>query len=220
VDNAFKGFEDLDEEVKTLHRFSEQSYQIISSKRAREAFDLAREPASISRQFGPSETGQSLLLACRLIEAGVRFVTVIVENWDTHNDNFKALKTDLLPRFDQGLSALLTSLGDKGLLATTSVLITGEFGRTPKVNGQAGRDHWARAMFTLLAGGPFQGGQVLGASDDRATAPKDQGFSPDDIAASFYYSLGINPATEYHTNTGRPMALVRDGKVISSLFSG
>jgi hypothetical protein len=218
VDTVFKGFEDLDDSVKSLHQFSEQAHQIISSKRARQAFDLTLEPASATQQFGGSETGQSLLLACRLIEAGVRFVTVLVENWDTHRDNFKTLKSDLLPRFDQGLAALLTRLSDSGLLSSTAVLVTGEFGRTPKVNGQAGRDHWARAMFTLFAGGAIRAGQVVGATDERAAMPKGKGFSPDDIAASFYHNLGIDPGKEYHTSTGRPITLVREGKLIPGLL--
>ncbi|HEY8504888.1 MAG TPA: DUF1501 domain-containing protein [Gemmataceae bacterium] len=218
VDNAFRGFEDLDDPVRSLSRFSEQANAILRSPRTREAFDLGRERRAVADRFGPHEAGQSLLLACRLIEAGVRFVTVLVEGWDTHNDNFKTLKGELLPQFDQGLSALLQTLGERGLLASTAVLVTGEFGRTPKVNGNAGRDHWARAMFALMAGGGVRGGRVIGATDDKAAEPKGTGYTPDDVAASFYHNIGIEPGTEYHTDTGRPVALVRDGKVIPGLF--
>jgi uncharacterized protein (DUF1501 family) len=126
----------------------------------------------------------------------------------------------LLPRFDQGLTGLLQTLRDKGLLATTAVMVTGEFGRTPKVNGNAGRDHWARAMFTLMAGGAVRGGQVLGETDEHAAEPKGKGFAPDDVAASFYHNIGIDPHREYHSNTGRPITLVRDGKVIREVFGG
>ena len=220
IDRAFRDHEDLDDPVIGLNQFSRQAHQIISSQRTREAFDVGREAASIATRFGNNESGLSLLLACRLIEAGVRFVTVIVENWDTHNHNFKALKSDLLPRFDRGLSALLGTLHDKGLLESTAVLVTGEFGRTPQVNGTAGRDHWARAMFTLMAGGGIRGGQVLGSTDDKAAEPKGEACTPDDVAATFYRNLGIDPRREYVTNTGRPVMLVRDGRVLKQLFGG
>jgi hypothetical protein len=216
VDTAFRGYEDLDDPVVALHRFTREAHQIIRSPRSREAFDVTRERPEIAARFGAHETGLSLLLACRLIEAGVRFVTVVVDNWDTHNNNFTSLKNDLLPRFDRGLSALLRTLSERGLLDTTSVLVTGEFGRTPKVNGNAGRDHWARTMFALLAG-PVRAGQVLGASDDRAAEPKGTAYTPDDLAATFYHTLGIDPRREYQANTGRPVMLVRDGQVIRDL---
>ena len=203
VDSAFRGFEELNDQVAGLDEFSRRAHQIITSPRAREAFDLEREDPRIADRFGGEETGRSLLLAYRLIEAGVRFVTVLVDGWDTHSDNFKELKDPLLPQLDRGLSALLTTLREKALLETTAILVTGEFGRTPKVNGRAGRDHWARAMFALMAGGAVRCGQVLGATDEHASQPDGDGFIPDDLAASFYRNLGINPHLEYQTNTGR-----------------
>ena len=139
--------------------------------------------------------------------------------WDTHVDNWKRLKNNLLPPFDTGLSALLTGLQQRGLLDSTAVFVSGEFGRTPKINPQrGGRDHYPRAMFMLLAGGGIRGGQVLGASDDKGQAPQGDGFAPDDVAASFYTTLGIDPYKEYVTNTGRPVMLVRNGKIIPELF--
>jgi hypothetical protein len=218
LDTVFRGYEALDDEVRGLDRFAQQAYDIISSPRSREAFDLTRESSATLQQFGTHEHSHSYLLACRLIEAGVRFVTVIVDGWDTHNANFDALKKQLLPSLDQNLTAMLGTLGDKGLLDTTSILVTGEFGRTPKVNGNAGRDHWARAMFALLAGGGIQGGTVVGASDDKAAEPAGKGYSPDDLAATFFRSLGIDPATEYHTDSGRPITLVRDGTPIAAVL--
>ena len=218
IDSAFEGFETLDDQVRALSRFSEQAWRIIGSSRTRTAFDLSREPVSETDRFGKHEFGQSLLLTSRLVEAGVRFVTVVIENWDTHQDNFNELAGKLLPPFDQALAALLDRLQERGLLSTTSVLVTGEFGRTPKVNGRAGRDHWARAMFALMAGGDIRGGQAIGATDDRAAEPVGDGFTPDDLAASFFRNIGIDPAREYHANVGRPITLIRNGSPISALF--
>ncbi len=160
-------------------------------------------------------------MATRLVEAGVRFVSVDHGGWDTHDKNFEQLKNKLLPELDTGLAGLLRALDQKGLLATTTVFVTGEFGRTPKVSqDRVGRDHYPRAMFVLLAGGGIRGGQVIGASDARAEAPADgKGFSPDDVAASFYRTLGIDAAKEYRMPTGRPVAIVRHGQVIEQLFS-
>ncbi|MCA8997950.1 MAG: DUF1501 domain-containing protein, partial [Planctomycetaceae bacterium] len=142
IDNAFRGYESLDESVRGLDRFSQHAYRIISSPRSRNAFDLAQEPDREMDRFGRHEFGQSALLATRLVEAGVRFVTVLLEGWDTHQDNFNTLGRSLLPNLDQSLSALFDRLEESGRLSSTSVLVTGEFGRTPKVNGNAGRDHW------------------------------------------------------------------------------
>ena len=221
LDTAFRGFETLDDEVRSLDRFSEQAYQIISSPRTRTAFDLSKEKTSESDRFGKHEFGQSLLLACRLIEAGVHFVTVRLRpaefDFDTHSNNFSKLRT-LLPPFDRGLSALLDRLDDRGRLGSTSLLVTGEFGRTPRVNGGGGRDHWARAMCSLLAGGDIHGGSVVGASDATASAPRGDGYSPDDLAASFFRNIGIDPKLEFQSNVGRPVTLVRNGTPIRQLF--
>jgi hypothetical protein len=217
VDRLFAGYDRLDEEVRGLDRFSQQAHSIIWSSRTRQAFDLTQEQKTSVDRFGPGETGQSLLLACRLIEAGVRFVTVIVDGWDTHNDNFAQMRNSLLPGFDLGFSALLDRLQERGLLASTVVLAAGEFGRTPKVNGGAGRDHWARTSVALLAGGKIHTGRAVGASDDKAAEPVGQGYSPDDLAATFYQHIGINPRQEFHTASGRPVMLVRDGTVILEL---
>ena len=214
VDSLFAEYEDLDDEVRALDRFSRQAHNIIGSPRARRAFDLAEETPAVVSRFGEGETGQSLLLACRLIEAGVRFVTVIVDGWDTHQDNFREMRSRLLPEFDLAYSALLDRLNDRGLLGSTVVLASGEFGRTPKINGRAGRDHWARTSVALLAGGKIVGGRAIGASDAKAAEPTGDGYSPDDLAATFYHHIGINPQQEFHTATGRPVMLVRNGSVI------
>lgn len=218
LDTAFQGYESLDESVRGLDRFSHQAYQIISSPRARNAFDLTLEPDREVDRFGRHEFGQSALLATRLIEAGVRFVTVLLEGWDTHQDNFNTLGRTLLPGLDQSLSAMLDRLEAMGRLSTTAILVTGEFGRTPKVNGNAGRDHWAQAMCALMAGGAVVPGHVVGATDARAEGPLDQGFSPDDLAATFLANIGIDPKKEYQANVGRPITLVRDGTPIPSVL--
>ena len=217
IDGAFEQYEQLDETVRSFDRFSEDAYRIISSSRSRNAFDLSREPEREVDRFGRHEFGQSMMLTTRLIEAGVRFVTVLLEGWDTHQDNFNKLGRDLLPSFDQSLSAMLDRLAETGLMDSTSVLVTGEFGRTPKVNNNAGRDHWARAMCALMAGGNILGGQVVGSTDDKAEGPIGDGFTPDDLAATFLTNIGIDPKKEYEANVGRPITLIRNGTPIPNV---
>jgi uncharacterized protein (DUF1501 family) len=158
-------------------------------------------------------------MTARLIEAGVRFVTVILDQWDTHQDNFNTLADRLLPPLDQGLSAFFERLRQRGLLDSTTVLVTGEFGRTPKINGNAGRDHWARAMCSVLAGAGIRGGQVAGSTNERAEEPTDSPWTPDDLAATFYQAMGIDPGMEFQASTGRPITLIRDGKPIPALLN-
>jgi len=220
LDGTFRTVEKDNDLLSGLDRFSQQAYYMITSKRSREAFDISRESTEVTKLFGDSDFDQSCLLASRLVESGVRFVALNYGGWDTHNDNWTQLKTRRLPAFDSGLAGLFQALKAKGLLETTAVLVTGEFGRTPKINTtRNGRDHYPRCMFMLMAGGGVRGGQVLGESNETATLPKDEkGFSPDDVAASFYHCLGIDHTHEYQTNTGRPIMVVRDGKVIPQLF--
>ena len=221
LDESFREFEKDSSLLKGLDRFSQRAHDILSSPRARVAFDTSREPPSIAKLFPDHAVAQSCLLALRLVEAGVRFVSIDHGGWDTHDKIFPEMKDKLLPQLDGGLAALLTALDLKGLLSSTSIFVTGEFGRTPKISSQrSGRDHYPRAMFVLLAGGGVKGGQVIGASDAKGEAPADgRGMSPDDVAASFYHSLGIDAAKEYRTPTGRPVAIVRHGSVIQELFA-
>lgn len=219
LDTAFASFERQDELLAGLDTFSQQAYAILTSRRTREAFDLSRESQSVVERFGDTGFGQSCLLAVRLVEAGVRYVTVTYGGWDTHQNNFPRLKDTQLPTLDAGLAALFQTLAERGLLEKTVVMVTGEFGRTPKVNARAGRDHWPRAMFVLFGGGPFGGGKVVGASDEKGQGPKDSAISPDDIAASFYHAMGIDHTKEYHTPTGRPVMIVRYGRVVPELFA-
>jgi hypothetical protein len=219
LDIAFAGFEQSSQLLEGLDRFSEQAYDMLKSARARKAFDVSQESPEFAAPFGTTPFGQSCLLATRLVEAGVRFVTISNGGWDTHRDNFNLLKKKLLPPFDEGLAALLTGLEMKGLLDSTIVFVTGEFGRTPKIAAkQSGRHHFPRCMFMLLAGGGVAGGRVLGASTADASEPDGVGYPPEDVAASFYQALGIDHHKEYHTATGRPIQILRDGSPIEELF--
>ncbi len=219
LDTTFHGAEESNQLLDALDQFGHQAHTMISSARSREAFDISQESPDFAGTFGETGLGASCLLALRLVEAGVRFVTVSNGGWDTHRNNWTALKDRQLPPLDESLSALLTGLETRGLLDSTIVYVTGEFGRTPKINQQrVGRDHYPRNMFMLMAGGGVQGGQVLGESDEKGEMPKHEGFSPDDVAASFYHALGIDHHTEYHTSTGRPIMIVRQGRVIPELF--
>jgi hypothetical protein len=222
LDKTFAAVESESQLLTGLDRFTEQAHAIITSKRAREAFDVSKESPAFAKPFGEDPFGMSCLLGSRLIESGVRFVTISLGGWDTHQSNWTRLKTALLPKLDVGLAALLNGLSEKGLLESTTVFVTGEFGRTPKINtrdAEGGRDHYPRCMFMLMAGGGVKGGQVIGESDETASGPKNEGYSPGDVAATFYHTLGIDHTKEYHTNTGRPIMIVRDGTVINKLLA-
>lgn len=221
LDTTFQGLEEQHQLLTGLNRFNEKAFDMITSPQARKAFDISKEEPSFAAQFVDEPFAQSCLLAIRLVASGVRFVSIQLNGWDTHTDNFTRLSTQLLPKFDAGLSALFVGLEQRGLLESTAVMCTGEFGRTPKINdrsAEGGRDHYPRCMFMLMAGGGMRGGQVIGESDEDGAAPKRDIIKPDDAAASFYHSLGIDPKMEYHTESGRPITLVRDGSIIPQLF--
>ncbi len=194
----------------------------LDSGRSHKALDIGEESPAFAAPFGQDPFGASCLLACRQIEFGARFVTVSQGGWDTHHANFTKLRESLLPQLDTGLSALLNGLDQKGLFESTGVLVTGEFGRSPKISDRCvkgGRDHHPRCMFMLMAGGGISGGQVVGESDDTGSLPAADGYSPDDALASFRHNLGIGYTEECFTSTGAPSAIVRDGNVIRELFS-
>ena len=220
LDRTFSDVEEQSQLLDGMDEFGRQAHTVITSPRAREAFDIGKESPEFSKPFGTSGLGASCLLALRLVESGVRFVTVTNGGWDTHRDNWNVLKTRQLPALDEALFGLFTGLAARGLLESTIVYVTGEFGRTPKINTERiGRDHYPRNMFMILGGGGVKGGQVLGESDATASMPKNEGFAPDDVAASFYHALGINHEQEYHTPSGRPVMIVREGHVIPELFT-
>jgi hypothetical protein len=204
----------------------DQAHRLITSKAAKTAFDLSAEPAKVRNRYGRKTIGQSCLLARRLVERGVPFVTVNNRGWDTHNDLYTRLKegftgakkpVGLIPSLDLGFSALIADLKDRGLLDETLVVVMGEFGRTPKLNTAGGRDHWPRVFSVALAGGGIQGGQIIGSSDSVGESPKNQPVTPKDLAHTIYILLGINPAIELKTSDGRPVQVNQGGKLISGL---
>ncbi|MDX1944166.1 MAG: DUF1501 domain-containing protein [Pirellulaceae bacterium] len=206
----------------------EQAYQLLASPAAKEAFDLSRESDETRARYGPRAIGQSALVARRLMEAGVPFVTINYPGWDTHQNldvalaaGFTGAKTPvgLIPSLDLALSALLDDLAASGLLAETLVVVMGEFGRTPKLNTTAGRDHWPRVFSVLLAGGGIRGGQVIGASDATGESPRDRSITPADLAATIFTLLGIDPRATLHTPDGRPVEINRDGTIIGELLA-
>lgn len=200
----------------------ERAFRLLTSGTARNAMDLAQEPDAVRDRYGRNSFGQAALLARRLVEGGVSLVTINWARddafWDTHSQNFKLLKSDLLPPFDLGFSALLEDLAQRGLLDSTLVVCLGEFGRTPKINGAAGRDHWAPCNSVVLAGGGMRKGFVYGASDRQAAYPADLPVSPDDLAATIYHALGVDPHLELHDALGRPLPLTQ-GRVVKEWFA-
>jgi len=202
-----------------LDSFHKKAMDILRSDRTKGAFDLAQEKQATRERFGLDGFGQGVLLARRLVEAGVRFVTISLGGWDTHGKNFEALSKNLLPQVDRTLSALIEDLESRGLLDRTIVYCAGEFGRTPRINGNAGRDHWARSMAVLLAGGGFKRGYAHGSTDSQGMAPAKDACLPDDVSATLFHCLGIDPHQELKTSTGRPIQLFREGKVIEKLLA-
>ncbi len=207
----------------------QRAYNLIASTEAKRAFDLSEEPDSLRARYGRTGgngLGQSCLLARRLVERGVPFVTVNSTGWDTHQD-LKFLKERYpgdpnahLPALDRALSGLVSDLRDRGLLDQTLVIVMGEFGRTPKINSNAGRDHWPNVFSVVLAGGGVQGGQVVGSSDSLGEFPKDNPITPADLAATIYTLLGIDPALELRTSDGRAVRIAAEGaRVIRELMT-
>lgn len=199
--------------TRSRDQFSEQAYSLMTSSAAQAAFRIGGEPAEVREKYGRNPFGQSCLLARRLIEAGVAFVTVNDRGagplgWDTHAQNFPTIKNTLAPPLDQGLAALITDLADRRLLDDTLVVMMGEFGRTPKINPNAGRDHHGRANSVLLAGAGIPGGLVLGKTDERGDSPAERPVTPADLASVLFQKLGIDPEHTYESPDGRPLRLV------------
>ena len=201
--------------------FNQQAAALLQSGKAADAFDLSKEPTSVRERYGRHSWGQSHLLARRLIEAGTRFVSTVNGpsiTWDTHKDNFNTLKNRLVPPMEQAYAALLDDLEERGLLDSTLVVWMGEFGRTPKINTDIGRDHWPGCYSVLLAGGGIRGGQVVGASDAIGGLPKERPVSPADIHATVYAALGYDAGNiHFLASDGRPMP-VCEGIPISELL--
>jgi uncharacterized protein (DUF1501 family) len=216
-DDSFRDADHATDLVEGLDAFHKQALDILRSDKTKKAFDLSKETSEMHERYGKNGFGQGALAARRLVEAGVRFVTVSLGGWDTHGQNFKSLKEKLLPQVDMTLSALVQDLSDRGMLDNTIVYLAGEFGRTPKVNKNAGRDHWARSMAVVLAGGGFKQGYAHGSTDSEGMAPNNEACTPDDVSATIFQQLGIDPHMELQTSTGRPIQLFREGKTVPKL---
>ena len=200
-------------------QYFQQGVDLVLSPRAQAAFDLNREDATVRDAYGRHDFGQRLLLARRLVEVGVSWLTVYSGGWDHHTKLFDAYRGEQVRKLDQGVAALINDLDARGLLDTTLVLLLGEFGRTPKVNKDAGRDHWPHAMSVLMAGAGVPRGQVVGATDAKGYHASENIYRPEDFAASIYTKMGVDPAQMLHTNTGRPVQLVNNGRLIKELFA-
>lgn len=214
--------------LDAMDRFDRQAYQLVAGEAARRAFDISREDPRQRDRYGRHTWAQSMLLARRLVEAGTTFVTVHLGGWDHHWD-LKAGMERYLPIVDQGVSALLEDLDQRGLLDTTLVMLMGEFSRTPRMNdggnggpplsmGTPGRDHWGNAMFCLLAGGGVQGGRVVGSTNRLGEVPQDRPVTPADLHHTLFHVLGIDPHVSFLNHAGRPVPALEPGAVIHELF--
>jgi hypothetical protein len=204
--------------VLALDEFYQQGYDLISSPEAQQAFDIHAEPDAVRDRYGRRPFGQRALLARRLIEAGVPFVTLYEGGWDHHRDIFPALGKKI-PPFESTLAALIEDLDDRGMLDSTLVVALGEFGRTPKVNSRAGRDHWSNAMSVMFAGGGTPPGQVIGATDRQGYAAVERVVSPENFVSTIYRKLGIDPGKIVYSPEGRPIHYVSDPTPIAELMS-
>src|SRR5262245_56232071 len=211
--------------TRGMSAHQQDAFDLLHSREVREAFDLTRENDRLRERYGRTTLGQSMLLARRLVEAGVRFVNVNdkiangqLENWDSHENNFGRLKDDLLPPADQAFSALIEDLEAGGLLESTLVVALAEFGRTPRINGTRGRDHWPDCFSVVLAGGGVRGGSIHGASDRFAAYPARDPVTPGDLAAAIFRRFGVDPATPIRDLTNRPYRLA-EGEPLTGLFA-
>jgi hypothetical protein len=217
-DESFQAVDRNSDLVGGLDAFHRQALEILRSDKTRNAFALERETQAVRSRYGMNPFGQGALAARRLIEAGVRFTTVSLGGWDTHGQTFNAHRSRLLPQLDQTLSALVQDLDDRGMLENTIVYCAGEFGRTPRINPNAGRDHWARSMAVVLAGGGFKRGYAHGTTDVQGMAPATDPCTPDDVCSTIFSRLGLDPHAELQTPTGRPVQLFREGRVVPRLI--
>ena len=217
------GFDDLRRDIDrsgtldTLDKFQREAYELISGPRARRAFDLSTEDPRLRDRYGRHNWGQSCLLARRLVEAGVTFVTVHMGGWDDHAAIEAAMKNKL-PPYDRAVASLVEDLSDRGLYDRVAVCVCGEFGRTPRVNPQAGRDHWGQSGFALLGGGGLKTGRAVGSTTDKGEYPKDRPVGPDDLLATLYHVLGIDTTQTFTDKTGRPHPILNSGKPIDELI--
>jgi hypothetical protein len=215
VDDHFRQIESSDA-LGAMDKFYNDAYSLISSKEAREAFDMSKESEKVKERYGKNQAGQRMLLARRLVESGVRFVSLTYGGWDMHQ-NIEAGFNRQGPELDKAYASLISDLDERGLLDSTLVMLSSEFGRTPKINKDSGRDHYPRVFSVALAGGGITRGQVYGASDAFATAPEDNPLSVEDLATTVYDRIGIVADKELMAPGDRPMEIVDGGKVIKEL---
>jgi hypothetical protein len=219
LEDHFRQIESNPTELDAMGEFYQQAYKLISSPEARKAFSLDGEPEAMTKLYGEYKMGigRQLMLARRLVEAGVRLVTVMYGGWD-HHQRIKDAVNDGMPAFDHAFAGLITDLDQRGLLDSTLVMVTSEFGRTPKVNENAGRDHWARVYSYALAGGGVRRGQIYGASNATASEPDRDPVTVEDFLATVYHQIGIDSTDRLLAPGGRPIDIVRDGKVVEGLI--
>ncbi len=203
--------------LQAMDTFYERAYSLIASPKAREAFNINAEPAPLRDAYGRNDAGQRMLMARRLVEAGVRFVALQYGGWDLHAGIAGGMRTQM-PAFDQAYSALITDLSQRGLLDRTLVMVSSEFGRTPKINKDAGRDHWPKVFSVVLAGGGVKKGYIHGASNSTATEPERDPIGPEDLATTVYHQLGIVADKELMAPGNRPIEIVDGGKVRTELL--
>lgn len=217
IDRGFEGKGEADA-VAASQAFYEQAYDLVLSEEARGAFDINAEPKELRERYGRTTLGQRLLLARRLVQSGVRYVTVSHGGYDHHNRIFPTLRRRMA-EFDRAFASLITDLESQGLLDSTLVLVTSEFGRTPRVNRTAGRDHWPRVFSVVLAGAGIRRGHVHGASDATGAEPDSDPVGPADLGATVFTQLGIDPTEKLLSPGDRPIDIVRDGRVISEILA-
>ena len=204
----------------SIDSYYHTALDLMRSPLAKKAFDINQEPEKLRDRYGRTTMGQACLLARRLVESGVRFVTVSKagQAWDHHSNIFPLLANSFLPEFDSAFATLLDDLSQRGMLESTLVLVTGEFGRTPEINANGGRDHWPGCFSVVVAGAGIQGGRVIGASDKDGKGILDTPVQVPDFMASIYHKLGIDYTKEYMSNIGRPLRIVPDGKPLAFLL--
>lgn len=217
VNQYFSGRHNADA-VGAMDTFYERAYSLISSEKARAAFNIDAEDAAMRDRYGRNQAGQRLLLARRLVEAGARFVTLTYGGWDMHNQITQSFK-NTMPPLDQALAALLQDLDERGLLNSTMVMVSSEFGRTPKINNDAGRDHWPKVFSVMLAGGGIKRGMIYGSSDPTAAEPELDAVTPADLATTMYHLLGIVADKELMAPGDRPIEIVDGGRVIKEILA-
>lgn len=217
VDNHFRELEKSDA-LDSMDAFYQHAYSLISSQEAREAFNLKAEPEALRQKYGMNQPGQRMLLARRLVEAGTRFVSLTAGGWD-HHDNIKNAMSRTLPPVDQALATLISDLDERGLLDSTLVMVTSEFGRTPKINATGGRDHWPRVFSVALAGGGTHRGMIYGSSDALGAEPEEDRVEIEDLATTVYNQLGITGDKELMSPGDRPIEIVDGGNVIDGILA-